>query len=446
MATFSSLPTELLTHICRLSTEDESPREQQRFRFSFGLISRASYVATANATTFVVRGEKQANALANKLEREKVPVVRDSEEERATTSTRRVSSVHRLSCTFRSNASNHILDGLLARLLRATPNLIAFELDMGERTAASLATAFPQLEVALGEPLALKELHLHGTLKTTAIVRMLMPLQALVKLDMGDVWLSPDEDPEVGLAAQLALPHLRELRITTPSESSPFRRVNPPVLLAALVKGATAGLRTLDLSESANRAVTPFLDTLTPFLSSLDKFIWIHQLVDVNNRANMLAFIGSMISVKIMYISMWIGNGAPLTNHEPIDPAIFDRLATLPSLHTLQLVVWVGVLDDKPFLSFLSNAPPMLRCIKLLVDICHLENKDETSEEQQLLRYSFDLVTRVCFLATTNAMNFLAKGRNQATAIKSNIEWEMERFTPRRVVHATTAVEFHYKR
>lgn len=213
---------------------------------------------------------------------------------------------------------------------------------------------------------------------------MLIPLQALVKLDMGDVRLSPDENPQAGLASGLALPHLRELRISTPS--SPFRRINPPVLLSVLVKGTTAGLRTLDLFQSANMAVTPFVDTLIPYLSSLTNFIWIppHPLVDDSNRASTLALIGSMISVKNMYLSMWVGDGPPRhldLDLEPIDPAVFDPLATLPSLRTLHLLVGVGVLDDKPVIPFLSKAQPALRRVK--VDENTRRHRTPWTEEQR---------------------------------------------------------------
>ncbi|KAL8293433.1 hypothetical protein RQP46_000134 [Phenoliferia psychrophenolica] len=71
MAAFALLPSEILAHILNLSNEGESAQERQRSRFSFGLIARASFLATADATDFYVAGEKQAKALAAKLEREK---------------------------------------------------------------------------------------------------------------------------------------------------------------------------------------------------------------------------------------------------------------------------------------------------------------------------------------------------------------------------------------
>ncbi|KAL8293393.1 hypothetical protein RQP46_000094 [Phenoliferia psychrophenolica] len=74
MATFESLPPEILIHIHKLSHEGESPQEQQRARFAFGLVARAFFLATADATEFHVAGAKQAKAFTAKLERDAVCV------------------------------------------------------------------------------------------------------------------------------------------------------------------------------------------------------------------------------------------------------------------------------------------------------------------------------------------------------------------------------------
>ncbi|KAL8281391.1 hypothetical protein RQP46_006075 [Phenoliferia psychrophenolica] len=96
MATFSSLASEILLHILRLSNEGESAKEEQRSRFSFGLVARAFYLATADATNFYVAGEAQAKALASKLELEGEPVAQDECATRSSISTTRVSNVRRL--------------------------------------------------------------------------------------------------------------------------------------------------------------------------------------------------------------------------------------------------------------------------------------------------------------------------------------------------------------
>ncbi|KAL8279503.1 hypothetical protein RQP46_008065 [Phenoliferia psychrophenolica] len=103
MASFSLLPKELLSHIFDLSTEGDWIGHRQSSRSDFSLISRASYLATADATDFSISGDKQIKAFLAKLEREKQSAALEERKARNGRTTRgstfgisRVSNVRRL--------------------------------------------------------------------------------------------------------------------------------------------------------------------------------------------------------------------------------------------------------------------------------------------------------------------------------------------------------------
>ncbi|KAL8281453.1 hypothetical protein RQP46_006137 [Phenoliferia psychrophenolica] len=170
MATLPSLPSELLAHICDLATANDGFEREQRFRFSFGLIARTCYLATANATTFVVTSDRQSKALTVKLEREKERVAQ-AERKTSGRTTRsalvapRVSNVVRLHCVYETKSSEKIL----ARLIRSTPHLVGLTIDLQGAKLKVILTALPQLEVALGGLSELRELFLGGDFQVQTI-------------------------------------------------------------------------------------------------------------------------------------------------------------------------------------------------------------------------------------------------------------------------------------
>ncbi|KAL8276838.1 hypothetical protein RQP46_010769 [Phenoliferia psychrophenolica] len=169
------LPTELLARICHLSTEGESEEAKQRARCSFSLISRAFYLATPDTTAFYITSDSQAMALTAKLEREKEWA---TQEERKTRSNGRasrrsstlnilhISNVQRLVIYLNNDA---VTKGFSA-LLRATPNLLALELD-ATRSVQGSAASFIKLESALAGLRNLKELKCRGLLDERSILR-----------------------------------------------------------------------------------------------------------------------------------------------------------------------------------------------------------------------------------------------------------------------------------
>lgn len=183
MVSFTQLPLELLSHIHQLSTEGDNPREQQRARFSFALIARACFLATADSTVFHVEGDEQAKALLSKLEREKRWVAQEDVKARSGRTTRaslkiaRVSHIRRLSCVFSYFDSGKDLGALLS----ATPNLVVLDLEVGQFGEMSAASdddcqwALPFEGITRGLA-GLQELHFHTfDIDVEAFVRFVTP-------------------------------------------------------------------------------------------------------------------------------------------------------------------------------------------------------------------------------------------------------------------------------
>ncbi|KAL8278725.1 hypothetical protein RQP46_008794 [Phenoliferia psychrophenolica] len=167
MATFSHLASELLTHILKLSTEGETPKEQQRARFSFGLVSRACFLATANATDFYLAGPEQADALISKLEYEKEYLAEEARRFKTRPTLlrpTRLSNVRRLKVTLDDNG---IVGKLSALLPVISTSLSALELEIGDLYDTDDDDDFWEdmarygsLDDALGEVEDLRKLHI----------------------------------------------------------------------------------------------------------------------------------------------------------------------------------------------------------------------------------------------------------------------------------------------
>ncbi|KAL8276856.1 hypothetical protein RQP46_010787 [Phenoliferia psychrophenolica] len=163
MASLQFLPPELLAHILHLSNEGEGAEEQQRARFSFGLIARTFVLATADATSFCVAGAVQAKALVAKLERENQWVAQEEHRARSgrTTVTRstvrlaHISEIRHLILTVDTFTSQEVY----CELLRASPNLFALELAI---TGTKENGISPPLEFAVRELAGLQELRLRS--------------------------------------------------------------------------------------------------------------------------------------------------------------------------------------------------------------------------------------------------------------------------------------------
>ncbi|KAL8281399.1 hypothetical protein RQP46_006083 [Phenoliferia psychrophenolica] len=257
MATFSSLASELLSHILRLSTEDETPEEQQRLRFSFGLIARAFYLATVDATDF------------------------------------------------------HVSSGA----------------DEG------------------------------------SVNRILIPLQALEVLSLQIKSYLPMDDIR-SIVGNIALPRLKNLQISLCGWAAAFNNT----LLVGLATNSTSGIEVLDLHLTQAYSITPeVVKPLLPHLANFAHFTWnpVPDPLKPDTRAAVLSLLGAMKSLQSITMPMLVSvedfsddDDEDEINERPlIDPALFDTLATLPSLHKVDLLVATGILEERPVLPCLSSRP-----------------------------------------------------------------------------------------
>ncbi|KAL8293452.1 hypothetical protein RQP46_000153 [Phenoliferia psychrophenolica] len=371
MATFSSLPAELLAHILHLSNEREDAEDAQLARFSFGLISRASFLATADATDFYVAGNKQAKALISKLEWERKWAEEEEPEERSARTTRpraslriaRVSNVRRLSITLDRAKSVR----LVANLLRAAPNLVALKLvDVVADAIQARLSGVAVLAAALGTLTNLRELFLNAPLISYSnALRLLIPLKALEVLDVTNVDLTSRHPIDAALVGRLALPRLRKLGIVL-SESPVAEGV-----FAALTTGSTSGLRILDLDCTPVYSF-PTLD-LAP-LARIEELHWTPSRGPVEagkTRDGVLALLGSMMHLQRLTMPMWIigvfyeyllsslSQKGIYGDDKDVDTSLLDTLAALPLLRSVHLFARMGVLDDEMVSAFVKAAPSL---------------------------------------------------------------------------------------
>ncbi|KAL8278723.1 hypothetical protein RQP46_008792 [Phenoliferia psychrophenolica] len=321
MATLTSLASELLAHILKLSTEGETAKEQQRARLSFGLVSRASFLATANATDIYVSGSKQAEALIPKLVQEQKWVAQEERKASIGRTTRastlrimRISNVRRLRVSLIDDA---IIKYLCTLLYFLSESLSAVELEIDiyhgqwchEEKDKEVAAWYKPLEAALGSVTGLRRLHL---------------------VRLGE------------------------------------------------------GLLTLELIVRH----TNYFDNLLPLIPNLYHFCWtpIRHPLDEEGRDAVLKLLGAMTSLESLVLPLWtLGDYNEYENKhllgkidhigqkpegdewdlKPVDRSVFDVLATLPLLHTVELIAHIGALDESDVISFV-NALPSLRTLLIV--------------------------------------------------------------------------------
>ncbi|KAL8278724.1 hypothetical protein RQP46_008793 [Phenoliferia psychrophenolica] len=329
MTKLSHLASELLAHILKLSTEGESAKEQQRARLSFGLVSRACFLATADSTDFYVAGPKQAEALVSKLKDERSRMAHEERKARIGRTTRastlrimRVSNVRRLRVSLDDS-----------------------------RTVKSLV----QILHTIAESLSVLEI---GT-----TFRLLIPLTHLEILHLDVMTVDKSDWPNT----ELALPHLREL----------IAGRSPSLRTMKALTGSATRLSTLDLSL---RSTDCFPD-LMPLVSTLSYFCWApeRQPLDEGARDNVLKLLGAMTSLKSAVLPIWtlgdpraFDNDMAIYDHAhyyrgdwdrwdlpPADRTVFDVLATLPLLHSVRLIADIGMLEAADVMDFMKTLPSL---------------------------------------------------------------------------------------
>ncbi|KAL8293377.1 hypothetical protein RQP46_000078 [Phenoliferia psychrophenolica] len=348
MAAFSHLPHELLSHIHDLSTEGQVAQEQQRAHFAFGLISRACFLATADATDFYIAGEKQAKALlAQKLEGERK--ARSGRTTRSNLSLSRVINIRRLSVVLDDKKSGKAV----ANLLRSTPNLIALDLNLLRVPHSQGAFTTAQLEPALGGLARLQEFQCEALfLRTDQFLRLLIPLKELRVLDLGSVQYFSGGAPFQNVFNRVALLHLRKARISLYNSPSAF----PNALFGALASNSTAGIQVLDLTRTPFNYMKPAVtDQLIPHIADLIDLTWTPPVAGMDNlqtatRDALLALLGAMKALQSIDISTWThfqqSDDDDPNTRLAIDTTLFDTLATLPSLHTVKILTNSGKLAE----------------------------------------------------------------------------------------------------
>ncbi|KAL8286587.1 hypothetical protein RQP46_004604 [Phenoliferia psychrophenolica] len=398
MATFISLSSELLAHLLKLSTRGETRKEQQRARFSFGLISRACFLATASLTDVYVAGPRQAECLISMIVHEQKRVTQ--EERKAirgpgrTTRTRRALRIKRFSDIRRIRVTVDHFEIIiyLSFLLRLTStNLSALELeienlygqfgdDADDEGDKVIAAWYEPLEAALGKMTGLQRLHItslpEAALNSEMVVRLLIPLKALEVLHLDIIIFDGNIPPRPDLLAQLALPRLRELVVgERPS----------PDMTKTLVAASPTNLRTLHLSSW----YTGYFPEILPLVPNLIHFSWTpdRQPLDEDSRDAVLTLLGAMTSLESLTIPLWtLGdydefywethNDDDIDGEEepdeedgwdlkPVDHTVFDVLATLPRLRTVTLVAQIGKVEESDVMSFIK-ALPSLRTLSIV--------------------------------------------------------------------------------
>ncbi|KAL8277918.1 hypothetical protein RQP46_009737 [Phenoliferia psychrophenolica] len=353
MTAFTLLASELLAHILKLSTEGESAEEQQRARFAFGLIARAFYLATADANDFHVAGEKVAKALISKLEREKKWAAQEERKAssgrttRATLSITRVSNIRRLSFVLDTKSSGKAL----ASLLSATPNLSDLTLDIQHDDALTVPASLDALEVALD---------------ASALLRILIPLKALQVLEL-PILKYPNAQNVKNLLDRLVIPQLRHLRIFVHPHSSDL----PNTLFAALAASST--VESLDFANMPfSLTSTSFIKSFISYLPNLTRVTWTPDPEPLKQGTRAAAAVedGEYDDDLFFVIATdeeRIEREYNQLLNSTLDPTLFDTLATLQSLHTVHIVVNIGILSDLDLVSYLEETSESLRCLSLLV-------------------------------------------------------------------------------
>ncbi|KAL8286204.1 hypothetical protein RQP46_004692 [Phenoliferia psychrophenolica] len=370
MASFTSLPSELLTYILHLSNAGETAQEEQRSRLAFGLVARAFYLATAGSTSFCVAGDAQSQALFAKLEEVKNPAPGQPRP-----SGRGVLDVRQLSVALPTAQSGD----LLADLLQETPNLVELELSLYSYSLHStVPPTGPALPAALVSLVNLRELrfrsephpltYAQGYYSTEGLMRLLLSLPALEVLIL-DHKLT-DRGPTTvqrhpfmrELYDQLALPRLRKVSLS----------IDPREVVAAVLTGSTP--RVLEI-DGNTRPAPEYIGTplaLLPSISTIVDFTWTFDPTPEfqSDRDEKCALIGAMKSLERIQIPLWTVTGAEFDRDgywiADTDDSLLDTLATLPLLHTVKLIDQIGTLHDKQIISFIQSLAT-LRTLSIVV-------------------------------------------------------------------------------
>ncbi|KAL8279476.1 hypothetical protein RQP46_008038 [Phenoliferia psychrophenolica] len=362
MASFSHLAPELPSHILKLSTEGEPAKERQRFRLAFGLISRAFFLATADATEFHVDNEHRAKALVAQLEREKEWVAQEESKatsrrtsHSATLSVTRVSKIRHLSLLIDTGGDNM---GFI-ELIHAAPALLRLDL-LVDFSVTSISAGF---ENALGRLKDLRHLRLRSmdvkfieSINPVNVLRSLTPLKTLEVLDLEirDYW-----DRKTRLE-KLALPHLRKLRIELNGRADHFSTA----LLAVLAGQSTKGIEVLDLQQTIEGWFFP--ETLIPLclVANVRRFILAPNTqygpVEDGVPAAISALLGAMTSLVWLESPMWITNSAwndrmDCEGVQQLDLTLLDTLTALPSLQSVHLIAKQGHLSHTRIISYFES-------------------------------------------------------------------------------------------
>ncbi|KAL8279491.1 hypothetical protein RQP46_008053 [Phenoliferia psychrophenolica] len=242
----------LLLHILKLSNEGEGAQERQRSRLAFGLISRACFLATADATEFCVEGVAQARDFIARIEQEKKWAVQEERRMRSGSTSRsaitgvtRVSNIRRLTLV----VVDYINQKAYFDLLCATRDLVALELVAGAFSS--------QLAVALGEVVGLQILQIRASyLDGRVFLQSLISLKALEVLD-----LEVQNYSRYGLDQtsfeSLALPCLKTLRIQIEGVNDLSNTI-----LAIVAAQSTTGIQPIDHTLFDTLATLPSLQSV----------------------------------------------------------------------------------------------------------------------------------------------------------------------------------------
>lgn len=171
----STLPTEVLVHILRMSQEGQAAGPRQSQRITFGGVCRAWFLASIDSTEFSVQGEQQAKAFVAKLARERKWAAQEERKASSGRTTRaslaglnRPSTVRRLTVHIDRKAGGRDL----AALITACPRLASLTLSTSS-TLLDSARNSSLLEAALGSLESLHELTLEilGMVPTLVLLK-----------------------------------------------------------------------------------------------------------------------------------------------------------------------------------------------------------------------------------------------------------------------------------
>ncbi|KAL8286808.1 hypothetical protein RQP46_004336 [Phenoliferia psychrophenolica] len=336
MATFTGLSPELLSHIFKLSTEGEHASEEQRARFQFGVIARACYLATANATTFYVKGVEQVNSLVTRIEEEEERQGEPGRTAPSTLGVTRVTNIRQLSIAI--DGPDEVRS--VVRLLGAVPNLVALDLDVEALSAAGASST--------------------SWLRLRFFYRILISLKHVEELSIKakNYYFTEDANEVVP-----RLPRLRYLRISIDFHWAVF--VDP--LLHALATSSGTGLQGLDLGSTPySNFIQYYLNQLFPHVTTITSFTWAPDASGENRklwRDRVHALLGATLAVvhltSLNLLPPSRGPNVPplsaIRIRYGIDHKLFDTLAALPVLHTVKLLAKEGHLDIHPVSSFISS-------------------------------------------------------------------------------------------